>query len=227
MSSIKTQIEVRYSAILNFRDIYKPIVSPFLKLAKFQIFNADTLQEYIILDFKDEGFSLDIRWDRIIFMCEGEKENLYSANGPMLHFFLILEKLFNDTSFGAITNYILAEWILLQIDQDDDQITRNFKNKYLDSSVLPETDYGMNDIGIAIDYKEKGNTIRLEFGPYKSETDIQAYKLRTPFSKEFSNLLTKKGILVQIIHNEVNSKIDINILRKMQIKNSKLLKNIK
>lgn len=226
ISPIKLQAEIRFTALLNFRNIYKPIISPYLKLCKFEIFNTDTVQEYIILDFKDEGIAIDLRWDKIIFVCEGKKENLFASNGPMHHFFDILTKLSKDESFGKILNYILAEWNLYEIEKEEDQILQDFKNKYLVSTVLPDTDYNTDDLGVIINYKEKENLIKLQFGPYKAETDIETYKLKLPFSKDLPKVLTKKGILSQTIHFEIANTIDINIFRKMDIRISKLLKNI-
>src|SRR4051812_39699224 len=103
---LKTQFEIRYTAILDFASRYKSIVSPFLKLSTFSIQDLGMLEEHIQLGFTKDSFTLDLRWDRMIFTTQVKISNLYEKSGPTSSYFEIFERLKALDSFGQVQNIL-------------------------------------------------------------------------------------------------------------------------
>lgn len=224
MITFKTQIEIRYTPILNFRDVYKPIVSPFLKNGKFEIPNENTIQEQIKITYVSEGTVIDIRWDRIVFICDGKPSNLFLPKGPLFFYLSIFEKLKKLQEFGEITNLLLADWSLLEIDNKENEIIRDFKKSYLNN--VPKLDNTEADLGISIDFREKEDIVKLMFGPYRSKSDIDVHNLRPISSKDTLASLNKKGILLHAIVVENTNQMDLSQFKKLEAKIETLFKQI-
>jgi hypothetical protein len=215
MITLKTQIEIRYLPILNFKDLYRTLVNPFIKDSKIEFGKINTQEEHIILKFPDEGYLVDIRWDRIVYACDGKKDNFYTANGPLFIFFSIFEKIRGLADFGEILNVLLAQWDLAEADKKEETIIQLFRSKYLQN--VPIVDDYKEDLAIMVDFENKENIIKLHFGPYNEKKDVQFFGL-APISKENRFLLTKKGVLVNTILTQKTNFADIEVFKRMDKK---------
>lgn len=225
----KTQIEVRYSNILDFSSAYKRIVAPLLEHAKFTIENAGLLEEFIVLTFQEASYILDIRWDRLVFVCEGLPENLFSSNGHLFHFLSVLKKLQSLDTFGTITQILYASWDLFEKPNKEQRIVvQEYEKQFLNSCPLSH-DGEIDDMAIVYNLKFKEDTLRLHFGPFKADTDVSGHNL-TPLgvSNESKSNREKKGILAQSIYVHKAKEFSIDGLHRFhkKIYNSlKILEN--
>ena len=205
--NLKTQFEVRYTPILNFPEVYKRIFTPYLRLAKFNIFNQNQITEYIILMFENEGYQIDCRFDRIIFVSEGVREDLKKSTGPFLFFFEILQKIKDFGSFGKINNALLSEWNLKEtVGKNNDEIVNDFSKKFLTLNTsfniqeFPDKDYKLT-----LEFKNKDKQLRYEFGPFQYEKDVEGFQLNQITKKEISNYKNYKGLLINATYFENTS----------------------
>lgn len=224
MICLKTQIEIRFTSLLSFRMIYKPLVAPYTKHCKFEVMNIDTYKEYIVMLFKDEGYLIDLRWDRIIYIADGRKDNLFANNGPLYYFMTIFDKLKAHAEFGEVQNVVFAQWNLLEISETEAKIANNFRKQYLISMpILNDYQY---DLGIAVDYRRKEDLVKLVFGPFRPKTDIETHKLTPISSREVADALKKNGIFSQVISIENYSQPSLSTFKQSDRQIAELLKQI-
>jgi len=207
MQKLKLQFEVRYTPILNFHEINRRILSPFLKLAEASI-NSDENGEYIVLIFKEERFFIDCRWDRIIFVNELERDDLTKEDGPLQQFYNILDRYKKSDSFGKITEMILASWSLNESEESFVDTVKGFKMRYL-SSNIPMEFYNPTDIAITLEVNEKIRVHKITFGPFNGMKDLERFKI---FSTSRSNLIEyskKSGIIFELV--DIHKTIDVSL----------------
>jgi hypothetical protein len=226
MLPIRTQLEVRYTHLIDFRNIYKSIVQPYTKLGKWEINNADTYQEYIVLRFEDEGYFIDFRWDRIVFVAEGKKENLFEINGPLIFFQNMIDQLMKLEDFGKITAAILAEWLVLEIDKTEEEVVKDFRERFFGTKLPLATDYTFVDVGIIEEFKNVDSEIKLQFGPFRPTEDIPRLKIQPLLSKNKNVFNDKRGILIQAVITDKDIIPDYNHFRKADRKLLSLIKQL-
>jgi hypothetical protein len=97
----KFQFEVRYTHILDFNQIGRGIIAPFVKLSTgFNIGNEGTVEELIRLEFAHDKFAMEFRWDRAFVYTEGDLSRFNEETSSINIFFKILKKLKDHQSFG-------------------------------------------------------------------------------------------------------------------------------
>ncbi len=218
MTPIKTQIEIQYTHILDFRERYKAIISPYLKLAEFTINNTDSIQESVVLSFKEEGYRLDIRWDRIVFWCDGKPENIFDSQGPLIHFFEIFEKIKSFDKFGKINFTALISWFVQLIDKTNDDIQSEYIEHYFKNDFSTLTPIKIEDIGIVIELKDGDSRFNFRSGPFKQATDIKKFNL-TPLSVEnLSKYLNLRGLLIDTSYFDVSKNSNFSLLKRLDQK---------
>lgn len=89
----KLEFEIIYSPILNFSQVYKEKIGPFIRLASnININNENSLKETIRITFSEEKLDITCNLDRIIFRTQGDLERLTkSSQSPVRIVFDILE----------------------------------------------------------------------------------------------------------------------------------------
>lgn len=224
MKNLKTQFEIRYSTILNFENEYKAIISPYLKFCEFNINNIDSLEEFIVLTFKSEKYTIDCRWDRIILLAEGDREDLKKQQGPFFTFFEIFNKFKDLPTFGKVQNILLAEWNLIEFDHELADLKDKFRKDYLSNkSFSISREFENEDFSVTYtfgDTREKFQ--RVTFGPYIPDKDIPNYNL-TPISKKLNpDLKSAKGILTESFYFEKANDATFDTFKKA----NKLINNL-
>lgn len=216
MLNLKTQLEIRYTTILNFKTEYKNIISPYLKLCEFNINNVNSIDEYVVLTFKNGKYYFDCRWDKIIFVAEGIRDDLKKAQGPLFMFFEILDKLKKLPSFGQVQNVLLAEWNLAEYDLAIEESKAKFKSTFL-SKKIPEFSHGFpnEDFAITTTYGDQNDKYyRFIFGPFVPNKDAVTHNL-VPLSKTIpSDWKDKNGIFSQSFLFEKTIQADLDFYKK-------------
>lgn len=216
MQNLKTQFEIRYSTLLNFNTEYKSIFSPYLKICEFNLHNINTIEEYIVLTFKKEKFSIDCRWDRIVFVSEGIRDDLKKSQGPLFYFFEILDKLKSLPTFGKIQNILLVEWNLIEYDYELENLKEKFRKSFLSNKLLkPATEIPTEDFSVTYTYGDENEKFqRYTFGPFVQKRDIINYDLLPISRKLTTELESKKGIFSESFYFEKTSQGELDSYKK-------------
>lgn len=219
MKRVKVQFEIRYTPILDFTPSYRKLLNPYLKLPniKFNIENIDTLREIMILNFHEDLYSIDCRFDRMILLAEGNDLKLDDPNGPLKLFTDIFEKIKSFETFGNISSTIISYWsVTLFENQTSEEVIRKFKEDYLATKIssFAKPFDNITDTAIVIEHDDANQFSRLRFGPL-SVQDAQRLNLSPFESKENSYLYTEKGILSEIFLSEKEKRPDFSLLAKL------------
>ena len=225
MTLLKLQLEIRYKSILDFHEQIRKIMAPHLKVAAYAINNAGTFDENAMLQYKDEGYAIDIRHDRIVFIGENKSDNIYSANGQLYHFIKLCEALSKLETFVGVTHSILAITNLFESKKSQSEIVSNFRKANIRTD-LPNFEKPLKDLTVHLIYGEIDNSFRVQYGPFVSETDIINYGLNIFNNKERESLNEKRGILSQCILVEKSSEFEIDIFKRMDKKVNHYIKEL-
>ncbi len=167
------QFEIRYNHILNFSQIARKVIAPYVKLAQgLKVENQNTLNEKIILNFEDENYFIIVGWDRILIKGQHNLETYTSKNSPIeMPFFAILEKIKEFDEFGSIQNSLFAINYIRKLNIPEKDINSHFHNKFL----LPESRKVLensNDIAIMLEDRKSEHETTISFGPYMGTLEL-------------------------------------------------------
>ena len=98
------QFEIRYNHILNFSQIARNLLAPYVRLTQsIKIDNQNTLEETYFLNFEDDGYVIIVSWDRIVFKGQGSLDTYTQKNSPIDSlFFDIFKQIYELKEFGKI-----------------------------------------------------------------------------------------------------------------------------
>ena len=226
MTLLKLQLEIRYKPILDFHERIRTIMAPHLKVAAYGINNAGTFDENAMLQYKDEGYAIDIRHDRIVFIGENKTENIYSENGQLYHYLKLFDAISKLETFVVVTNTIFAVVNLFESKKSKIDIVNSFRKTNIQTNI-PDFEKPFKDLAIHLTYNEPDSNFRVQYGPFVPETDILNYGLNIFNSKERESLKEKSGILSQCILIEKCSEFDIDLFRRMDKKVNHYVKELK
>ena len=194
----KFQFEVRYTHILNFSLIAREILSPYLKLTTgFQIFGQNSLEETIRINFEEDSFHIDVRWDRIILIGERDIERFDDENSQIKVFFEIIDKLQNTNSFGSFTSFLFLIYFVKIQEKVQNKILDEFVSKYCTPEIKNLLN-DPNDISITLEksnYADKQETIMVGLFTNK---DLEVHSLMPFKSKELLDIRQKYGLMLQL-----------------------------
>lgn len=167
------QFEVRYNHILNFSQIARKILSPYVKLTQsIKVDHQNTLNETLVLNFEEENYLIIVGWDRILIKGQHNLETYTSKNSPIqMPFFAILDKIKSLEEFGSIQNCLYAINYIKKLDIRKEELNDHFMNKFM----LPETRNvisNANDIAITLEDRNLDNETVVSFGPYKGAVEL-------------------------------------------------------
>jgi len=211
------QFEVKYSPILNFSSAYKELFSPYLKLASaFKIHGHNTHQERIDLIFDDENFHIDARWDRLIFVTEGDLGKFSKSNAITKLYFEILNKIESLNTFGQVNNYVAhAVGVRTKEDLAREKIINNMKSNFLKDEVLKFTPNQVDtDIAITFDFEHDDMSHSISIGPYFFESDLMKRNLSPFKTEELSHLNSCNGYMIEYKVSENIKSVNIKNLQK-------------
>lgn len=195
---LKTQLEVRYTHILDFSTSIKPLLSPFLKLAHgFNLNNQGRLDEGYKLNFETDRFSVEARWDRIILIIEGDLARFEEETSSLSVFFDIVDAIKNLSSFGTITNCVFLTYFFEAQQKEKAEVVKSFNDTYFKHEVQNILNAPTNlSFELAKEIEDK-ESISITLNPFSSY-EIENKNL-LPFGSEDSlKLYDEEGVLMSV-----------------------------
>ena len=162
----KFQLEIRYTHILNFSSISREIVAPFIKLcSNFNVINEGTLEESLRLEFLEDAFWIEFRWDRAILLTEGDLSRFDDENSSIKTFFDILKIFRQQNSFGVIKNYLQLVFLVKTSKESAQEVLSKFKDDYLNDKIYKFVK-NPSDLSVVIEKSTEGMFESVTLGPY-------------------------------------------------------------
>ncbi|AEA43760.1 hypothetical protein [Fluviicola taffensis] len=212
------QFEIRYSPILNFKDVAHTIISPFVPLAtNLGLGNEGTKEERYLLEFNKENYKLTVAWDRIVLRFEGDITTLGNSNSvieePFLHLFSKIKEM---EEFGKVNDVLLYCILVKEIDKTPSEIYSNFVDKYFTSSAKNILG-NANDSAIVFE-RENGNDtvnddVRITTGPYNGLEDLETRKFIPNFLS--TDLFKNPGEMIEIKILRSVSKVNFTLFKEL------------
>ena len=153
----KLEFEIIYSPILNFSQVYKEKIGPFIRLASnININNENSLKETIRITFSEEKLDIACNLDRIIFRTQGDLERLTkSSQSPVRIVFDILQAIKQLNGFDEIRAYVFTVNYLNPTDKSED-VLEVFSKKFLSANEFLRdfSDSGYHEVVLARNQKK-------------------------------------------------------------------------
>lgn len=191
------QLEIRYNHILNFTQINRKLLAPYVKLAsQIKIDNKDNLDEKIIFNFFDDDFIIIVDWDRIIFKGDGDFDLLGKANSPIeMPFLDILDKLKKLEEFGDIQNYLFIANFVSELKTSESGLNGDLSSLYLTNKtneILDKSD----DFAINLEHRTEKSEVSVTFGPYYGKDELAKRPIK-PLNLTKVDHLNFEGIMME------------------------------
>ncbi|MGY5849546.1 hypothetical protein [Salegentibacter sp. F14] len=201
------QFEVRYDHILNFSQIARKIVAPYVRLSQsIKIENQNTVEERIILNFEEEDYLIIVSWDRILIKGQNSLNPYLSKNSPIqIPFLAILDRLKDLEEFGSIKNALFAATYIKEFKIEKDEIFSKFSDKYLNSETQSILDTS-NDLAITLVDRGSEHETTVSLGPYLGTVDLTRRAIR-PLNYETLDETEFLGIMLEYKHGYSTSNI--------------------
>lgn len=167
------QFEIRYDHILNFSQIARKILAPYVKLTQsIKIENQNTLNERIILNFEDENYFIIVSWDRILIKGQNNLNPYISKNSPIqMPFLAILDKLKALGEFGSIKNVLYAITYIKEFKIKEEELFSRFSDKFFNLETKNIID-SPNDMAVTLEDRGADYETTVAFGPYAGTKDL-------------------------------------------------------
>ena len=166
------QFEIRFNHILNFSEIARNLLAPYVRLTQsIKIDKQNTLEETYTLNFEDDEYLIIVSWDRIVFRGQGSLDTYTQKNSPIdILFFDIFNQIYELKEFGNIRR----SWFFGMIISKP-----KTKSPVLDSFAKSTLVFNPNeivkdfdDIAVVIESTTESESKSATFGPYWGPDDI-------------------------------------------------------
>jgi len=195
------EFEIRYPHILNFRDIYRELHAPFVKLTdRISIGNQNTIEERLILHFDSDNYKILSQWDRLNIRTEGDFLRLSKSNSIVeTPFFDLYKKISDQSTFSNAINYI---FILVAINNnfEDSNTTQRIKEEYF-TEKIDNIVNKPDDIALVFDKFIDNKQINVNYGPYKGISDLQKRNILPSNPKNIPESEVGEMIIFKLIEN--------------------------
>jgi hypothetical protein len=166
------QFEIRYNHILNFSQIARNILAPYVKLTEsIKIDKQNTVEETYFLNFEEDGYMIIVSWDRIVFKGQGNLETYTNKNSPLgALFFDIFQHIYKLKEFGEIQRSLFYGIAISKYSTNKDVLDTYSKN--ILAFDPKELDSNLNDIAVLIESNTDSGSKSSTFGPYWGSNDL-------------------------------------------------------
>lgn len=203
------QFEIRYIHILNFSQIARDLLAPYVKLTQsIKIDKQNTVEETYFLNFEDDGYVIIISWDRIVFKGQGNLDTYINKNSPFnTLFFDIFNQIRELKEFGVIQKSLFYG-ISISKQITADSLLNTFIKKTLSFNPI-EINKDINDIAIVLESTTDLDSRSITFGPYWGIKDISKRAI-TPVDIASLGDIEFNGVMLEYKHIKVVSEINYN-----------------
>ena len=209
------QFEIRYDHILNFSQIARKILAPFVRLSQsIKIENQNTVEERIVLNFEEEDYLIIVNWDRILIKGQNSLKPFISNNSPIqMPFLAILERLKELEEFGSIKNVLFATTYIKKFEIKKEELFSKFSEKYLKSETSNIMDTP-NDLSVSLEDRDDNHETTVAFGPYNGISDLARRTIK-PINFDTLEDANFYGIMLEYKHGYSTSSITFEDFRKL------------
>lgn len=206
------QFEIRFNHILNFSQIARNLLAPYVRLTHtIKIDKQNTVEETYSLLFEEDDYLIIISWDRIVFKGQGSLDTYVKKNSPLnILFFDIFDKISELKEFGEIQR---SSFFGISISKysTDNSITDNsildFFSKKTFTFDPNERFKELNDIAVVFESNPESGIKNVSYGPYFGSEDLNKRDLR-PLNIESLGDIDFRGIMLYYKRVKITSKID-------------------
>jgi hypothetical protein len=222
------QFEIRYSTIINFTSVVRPVIAPFVKLASRVIIdNENLITEKITLIFDDEFYHISVFSDRIIFRCERFDTSDLANNNSFIEepFFNIYDKISQLPDFGT-TNSILyfTFYVNTQTSKKIETLRKEFIESNFSSNSCVSMISGLTDIAVTLEAKEEdGSALSISTGPYLGIEDINKRNFNIS-DKKLLGELENLGQIIDYKHFMLTSKANFGLYKGLNRKANTIIR---
>ncbi|WP_040254123.1 hypothetical protein [Psychroserpens mesophilus] len=168
------QFEIRFTKILDFSEISRSLLAPFVKLASdVSVDKQNSTEEMTILKFDEDNYLIMVSWDRLVLRGQGEIKTFVKKKSYVeIPFLKILDRIKSIEGFGNIKSFLFATTYVAKLDTSLDNLPKLFKSKIFNDD-LEDISSEFSDYAIVmLEKKESGDLTEIRFGPYLNPTDI-------------------------------------------------------
>ncbi len=202
MELLKTQFEIRYQQILDFTPSYRVILESYLENCVLNIGLPNTPQESATMHFKEENYFFDLRWDRFIFISEGDRVDLIKPQGPFFIFFEIFGKLKSRFPKLKVVNALLQESCIRHSEVNIEEIKARYGKRFFTNEVDLSFPHESIDFSIILDFIKGKRQFKVSFGPFDYKKDVLAFNL-SPINKRGVEYFEKyNGLYIDCLYFE-------------------------
>jgi hypothetical protein len=209
MKVFKYQFEIRYTPFLNFSSAYKSFMGRYMRSGEIFIQNENTHQEQIVLRYPVERYQFDCRWDRLVFISEGQRQDLDRPQGPLFNFFEIMNNLRESNGFGVVTNALISGAFLQEIEDTNDNIIQRFKSKFITGPDFNFPSY-TEDYSVIQEFAKEDKLFRIKYGPFNHKSDVKNHLLSPVLQLSRENFKEFTGIFIDALYFEKGPAFDFN-----------------
>jgi hypothetical protein len=218
MKGVFHQFEVRYTGMLNFSNIGKNIVGPYVQLAnRISIENEGRINERLRLHFDSDSYHIDVHWDRLVLRYEGDLGVLIERNSIIEEpYFSILGKLQEQDTFGHLTDHLAYTIFVKVINKSREEIFERFNSKMI-TQYASELVEGFTDTAVTIERISDELEENITYGPYLGISDI--LRRVSDFShKSLPFEADARGVICEVKMLKRDSNIDFKIYKSLVTK---------
>jgi len=180
--------------------------------SSFNFANQGRFEESIRINFEDDFYSIDCRWDRLVFLCEDEPSRFSKPNSTMKVFWEILEQLTQVPTFGALRQSLFAAYEINILELKHEEIVKKLKDKFF-TSEIEKVMKQSNELAITLEKGSKEKQTTITFGPYTNE-DNKKYNLFPFQGSSFDKTKGKFGTLLKFQVYEDLVKFDAELFKR-------------
>lgn len=218
MNSARLIFEVRYTFILNFNQVYRGLLTPFVKLCNnnIGISNENRVQEQISFNFTEEGFRIDVNFEKISLIVDGDIDKVFTDdNASVKTFFDILNKLKEQDYFGEVVIYNFYNEVLSLSEKEKPDLLNSFKNKFLASN-FPDILKGNDFYQLNYSTEHSGITEVVNIQTFDGKFIMQNKGSFYQVNKfEIVKYYNKNGLHIGVQFSEKINKVDYKLLRNL------------
>lgn len=203
------QYEIRFNHILNFSQIARNMLAPYVKLTQsIKIDKQNTLEETYFLNFEEDEYLIIISWDRIVFKGQGSLDVYLKKNSPLaILFFDIFDQINSLKEFGQIQKSLFYGISICKNSDDKFDVTKYSKNilSFNPQEVIAD----LNDVAVVLEAKTVTESKSATFGPYWGSNDILKRPIG-PVNIVSLGDLDFEGIMFEYKSVKVKSEVNFN-----------------
>lgn len=203
------QFEIRYNHILNFSQIARNLLAPYVRLTQsIRIDKQNTVEETYFLNFEEDGYLIIVAWDRLVFKGQGNLGTFTNKNSPLSTlFFDIFKEIYDLKDFGKVQRSLFYGVSISKYTSKENLLDNFSKNNLIFNP--EEFVEGSKDVAIVIESQIESASKSITFGPYWGQEDIDKRQIK-PVDINLLGNIDYEGIMLEYKYVKVGSAISFD-----------------